>query len=395
VLPKHRVAEVFRRSGEEFLRRHGDRLPLDVRRVVRSLADCRTAALGGHLHECDRCGFQHPVYNSCRNRHCPSCLASARAKWVEARLGELLPVPYFHVVFTLPAQIAPIALQNRRLLYGEFFHAAIETLTTIAADPERLGARIGGLAVLHTWGQNLHHHPHVHFIVPGGGLSPDGEAWIPTRPGFFLPVRVLSRLFRRLFLERLVRANQRGKLEFHAALEPLRDPGTFHALVDSLRRRDWVVYAKKPFGGPRQVLAYLGRYTHGVAISDHRVLDLDDGHVRFRWKDYAHGSRKGAMILDDHEFLRRFLLHTLPKGFVRIRHFGLLANRHRRALLDLVRAKLASGNAGVAAAPPQPKETVSTLPRCPRCVEGHLRPIVRLEPVAAFSRTLTDPKLPP
>ena len=308
------------------------------------IAACRTAALGGHVEECDRCGHQQIAYNSCRNRHCPKCQATAAAQWLEAREAELLPVEYFHVVFTLPAALGPIALQNPRVVYGLLFRAAAETLQQIAADPKHLGAEIGFLAVLHTWGQNLEHHPHVHCVVPGGGLSPDGSRWVACRPGFFLPVRVLSRVFRGKFLALLRAAFDQGKLSFHGKLGALADAGEFRRRLAASAQTEWVVYAKPPFGGPEQVLKYLARYTHRVAISNRRLVALEDGEVTFHWKDYAHGGGQKTMTLKAIEFIRRFLLHVLPSGFVRIRHYGFLANRVCREKLALCRALLGVGN---------------------------------------------------
>src|SRR2546429_1964284 len=289
---------------------------------------CRTADLGGHVERCEDCAHTRIAYNSCRNRHCPKCQWPAAAAWLAAREAELLPVPYFHIVFTLPAAIGAIAYQNKPNVYGRLFAAAAETLTTIAADRKHLGADIGVTAVLHSWGQNLQHHPHVHCIVPGGGISPDGKRWIACRPGFFLPVRVLSRLFRRLFLEHLQAAFETGKLRFFSSLERLRDSKAFAAYLSPLRQTEWVVYAKPPFGGPEQVLNYLGLYTHRVAISNNRLLNIDHGQVAFRWKDYRDHDQQKTLTLEAGEFIRRFLLHILPDGFQRIRHYGFLGHRY-------------------------------------------------------------------
>ncbi|HEY5609641.1 MAG TPA: IS91 family transposase, partial [Thermoanaerobaculia bacterium] len=388
--PRFEVADVLRRYGAVFRETQGDRLSLDQRRVMAAIEACRTAALGGHVDECDRCGHRHISYNSCRNRHCPKCQSLAKADWLDARLAELLPIPYFHVVFTVPAAIGPIALGNKRFLYDILFRATTETLKTIASDPKHLGAEIGGLAVLHTWGQNLLHHPHIHCIVTGGGFSPDRERWIPSRPGFFLSVRVLSRLFRRLFLEHLVRGVANGKLRFGGSIAELAEPMRFRQLIEDLRRMKWVVYAKRPFGGPRQVLDYLGRYTHRVAISNHRIVGIDDGRVRFLWKDYAHGNQRGVLSLDANEFLRRFLLHVLPRRFVRIRHFGFLANRRRRQNIHLAPRLLASAvTSRDSDAPSSPTGAGSTaddlrtqLSACPVCRDGHLVRIELLPPAA-------------
>jgi hypothetical protein len=339
--PALEVAEIFRRHGEAYRQTQAGHLGRVEHRVMGAIEACRTAALGGHAERCADCGLIRIAYNSCRNRHCPKCQGLARAEWLAARQAELLPVPYFHVVFTLPAPAAEIAFQNKATAYALLFRTAAETLITIAADPHHLGAEIGVVAVLHTWGQNLHHHPHVHCVVPGGGLSPDGTRWIPCRPGFFLPVRVLSHLFRRLFLDALQAAFAAGDLRFFGELAHLTAPTTFAQQLAALRRIDWVVYAKRPFGGPEQVLAYLGRYTHRVAISNSRLVKLDDGQVSFRWRDYRHHHKVKVMTLAADEFIRRFLLHSLPGGFHRIRHYGFLANGHRAAKLALCRQFLA------------------------------------------------------
>ena len=309
---------------------------------MRAIEVCRTATLGGHVETCGQCDFTRIAYNSCRNRHCPKCQNTERAKWLEHRKGELLPVEYFHVVFTMPEQIARIAFQNKDVVYGILFRAASETLLTIARDPQHLGAEIGFFAILHTWGQNLHHHPHVHCVVPGGGLSPDYERWISCRPGFFLPVRVLSRLFRRLFLAALEQAFADGKLRFFGERETLQDPAAFARCLDPLRAAEWVVYAKPPFGGPQQALDYLGRYTHRVAISNERLLAVGNGEVSFQWRDYRRKDKQKSrtMTLDAGEFMRRFLSHTLPDRFQRIRHYGFLANRYRAEKLALCRKLL-------------------------------------------------------
>ncbi|MBC8007272.1 MAG: IS91 family transposase [Prolixibacteraceae bacterium] len=334
------VADIFNRYGEAYRHDHAGSLSNLQRRVMSAIELCRTAALGGHVEQCDACGHQRIAYNSCRNRHCPKCQSLARAQWLEDRHSELLPVPYFHVVFTVPQEIAAIAFQNKRALYGILFHASAETLRTIGADPKHLGAETGCISILHSWGQNLLFHPHVHCVVTGGGLSADGMRWIGCRPNFFLPVRVLSRLFRRLFLEQLQKAFDAGTLRFFSNLAPLSNPRAFAKYLACTRKNEWVVYAKPPFGGPRQVLDYLGRYTHRVAISNNRLLDIDDGEVRFRWKDYRHGSAKGVMTLGAGEFIRRFLLHVVPPGLMRIRHYGFLANRHCKAKLACCRLLL-------------------------------------------------------
>jgi hypothetical protein len=379
-MTQHRleVADVFRTHESAFLDEFGEILSPEQRRALHDITVCRTAALGGHVEECDQCGHQRIAYNSCRNRHCPKCQATAAAQWMEAREAELLPVEYFHVVFTLPSALAPIALQNQREVYGLLFRAAAETLQKIASDPKHLGAEIGVLAILHTWGQNLQHHPHVHCVVPGGGLALDGSRWVSCRPGFFLPVRVLSRVFRGKFLALLRSAFERGRLSFHGKLSALSDAGEFeHRLAESARP-EWVVYAKPPFGGPEQVLKYLARYTHRVAISNQRLVDMEDGKVRFHWKDYAHKGAQKTMSLRAVEFIRRFLLHVLPSGFVRIRHYGFLANRVCQEKLALCRNLL-----GVETTPESVTSDPSTKPEetsepqhaasvCPSCGKGRM-----------------------
>ncbi|EQD26828.1 Transposase, IS801/IS1294, partial [mine drainage metagenome] len=359
--PKLEVADIFRRYGETYRAEHEGSLSSTQRRVMRAVTACRTAALGGHLEACDACGHQRICYNSCRNRHCPKCQSLARAQWIEDRKSELLDCPYFHVVFTLPEQIAAIAYQNKAVVYNLLFAATAETLCTIAADPKHLGAEIGFFAVLHTWGQNLMHHPHLHCVVPGGGLSADGQRWVACRSGFFLPVRVLSRFFRRRFLQLLGQAYDRGKLEFFSALESLRERKAFLRYLEPLREKEWVVYAKAPFAGPEQVLDYVGRYTHRVAISNNRLLDIEDGRVTFRWKDYRDGDAQKTMTLAAEEFIRRFLLHVLPPGFHRIRYYGLLGNRHRQDKLDQCRRLLDMSLATPRRSPtPPPQRTIET-----------------------------------
>jgi hypothetical protein len=339
--PALEVADIFRRHGEAFRQAHSGHLGGVERRIMGAITACRTAVLGGHVEQCDDCGATRIAYNSCRNRHCPKCQGLARARWLADRQAELLPVPYFHVVFTLPAPVGEIAFQNKAAAYAILFRAAAETLATIAADPQHLGAQLGMTMVLHIWGQTLQHHPHVHCVVTGGGPSLDGTRWVACRPGFFLPVRVLSRLFRRLFLQDLQNAFDTGNLRFFGKLSGLSDPEVFARHLDGFRRINWVVYAKSPFGGPEQVLAYLGRYTHRVAIANSRLISLSDGKVRFTWKDYRANGKTKVMMLAVDEFIRRFLLHTLPDGFHRIRHYGFLANGSRsdnlarcRRLLD-------------------------------------------------------------
>jgi Putative transposase/Transposase zinc-binding domain len=381
-LRRPEVADVIRKCSARYEEVYGG--AGSQRRILRDLASCQTAALGGHKYRCDRCGHEKIAYNSCRNRHCPKCGASARAQWLEDRQRDLLSVPYFHVVFTLPEAVGPIALQNKRLVYGLLFRAVAETLLTIARDPRHLGAEIGGLAVLHTWGQNLHHHPHVHCVVPGGGLSLDGRRWVPCRQNFFLPVRVLSRYFRRQFLVLLAQAHHAGKFTFHGDIEPLSDTQNWSRWLAEQRAREWVVYAKPPFGGPDRVLKYLARYTHRVAISNQRLLSFENDQVTFLWKDYAQGNRQSTMTLDAVEFIRRFLLHALPKGFQRIRHFGFLANRVRTEKLGLCRNLLdhtqepQSVDTSPEAAPGSTIEAPEDL--CPECKVGTMRRVESIEP---------------
>lgn len=394
--PALELADVFRRHGPSFRDRFGAVLSCVQRRVLSAIESCRTAALGGHADTCDACGYAAISYNSCRNRHCPKCQGSARATWVAQREAELLPVPYFHVVFTLPAAIADLALQNKRVVYGLLFSATAQTLLTIARDPKRLGAHIGFLAVLHTWGRNLLHHPHLHCVVPGGGLSLDPSRWVACRPRFFLPVRVLSRLFRRLFLAGLKTAFDDGRLRFFGSLAPLSDPARFDAWLAPARKVKWMVYSKPPFGGPLQVLRYLGRYTHRVAISNDRLVAIDDDTVSFRWKDYRDQDRQKVMTLPADEFIRRFLLHVLPARFQRIRHFGLLGNPRRARNLALCRRLLHEASRPVLdalspAAQHAPAPTTlpvlasaSTPPLCPSCKSGSLRRV----PVAPGSSIL-------
>jgi len=336
------VADIFRAHGPAWRQAQQGHLSLGQLKVMSAIEQCRSAALGGHVLACENCAHTDIAYNSCRNRHCPKCQASAARRWLEARQSELLPVEYYHVVFTLPAPISGIAYYNKAVIYGLLFDVAAETLRTIAADPRHLGAKIGATLVLHTWGSALTHHPHVHGIVPGGGLSLDGERWVACKPGFFLPVRVLSRLFRRRFMEELERAHRAGLLQFFGDCANLTDAATFADWLAPLRQCEWVVYAKRPFAGPEAVLAYLSRYTHRVAISNSRLLALDERGVTFRWKDYrAKGStRHKIMTLDADEFMRRFLLHVLPSGLHRIRHYGLLANAERKMNLVTLRALL-------------------------------------------------------
>jgi hypothetical protein len=383
------LADIFRQLGPSYRSCHAEALSRGQRRVMGAIERCRTAALGGHVEQCDACGHQRIAFNSCRDRHCPKCQALTRAQWLEDRRAELLPVEYFHVVFTLPQEIAAIAYQNKAVVYDLLFRATAETLRTIAADPKHLGAELGFIAILHTWGQNLLHHPHLHCVVPGGGLSPDGQRWVACRPGFFLPVRVLSRLFRRLFLTMLQQAFAAHSLQFHNALAELEDPGTFARYLAPTARAEWVVYAKPPFGGPERVLEYLGRYTHRVAIANSRLVAFADGQVAFRWKDYRHASRQKVMRLEAGEFVRRFLLHVLPSGFQRIRHYGWLANRSRAAKLERCRQLLdVPAPASVPADEPTDyrdryqRLTGVSLWECPHCRRGRMICIETLQPGA-------------
>jgi hypothetical protein len=382
--PRLEVAEVVRSYAQAYRERY--RPSPAQNRILRAVAQCRTGVLGGHVQACDHCGKRQISYNSCRNRHCPKCQGSQTAQWLEAQQPHLLPVPYFHVVFTLPQVLAPLALQNPRVVYGLLFQAASRTLLEVAANPRHLGAQIGFLAVLHTWGQNLHHHPHVHCVVPAGGLAPDGSRWVSSSPHFFLPVRVLSRLFRGKFLALLLQAFDDGRLRFHGFIEPLTERSRFLGLVSQARGTEWVVYAKRPFGGPATVLKYLARYTHRVAISNHRLQSMEDGAVVFRYKDYARGRRLRTLRLEATEFIRRFLLHALPKGFVRVRRYGLLANAQReqrlarcRELLDGIPAKDAIEDRSTEIKPHEPG-----VYRCPSCEKGLMRRIHGPIPWAAL-----------
>ncbi|WP_233634225.1 IS91 family transposase [Burkholderia cepacia] len=393
--PRLELADILRCHGPTYRHQHADAINRGQYRVMRAIEQCRTAALGGHLEQCDACGHQRIAYNSCRNRHCPKCQSLARARWLDDRHADLLPVPYFHVVFTLPESVAAMAFQNKRVAYEILFQATAETLQTIAADPRHLGAAIGFIAILHTWGQNLVHHPHLHCVVPGGGLSPDGQRWVACRPGFFLPVRVLSRLFRRLFLARLQQAFEAGALQFCASLAPLAEPDAFACALADARRTDWVVYAKAPFGGPQQVLDYLGRYTHRVAIANHRLLACDDTHVTFRWKDYRRPDKPRVMRLPVQEFIRRFLQHVLPHGLQRIRHYGLLSNRLREARLATCRRLLdVESSARDTCSPPADYRdhyealTGRSLRVCPACSQGRMFDFARWLPS-------TSPRAPP
>ena len=389
--PTLEVADIFRRHGNAFRHAAGPSLAIAQRRAMTAIETCRTAALGGHVEQCDACAHQRIAYNSCANRHCPKCQSLARAQWIEHRTEEILEVPYFHVVFTMPEPIAALARQNPSAVYDLLFRATADTLQTIAADPQHLGAAIGFFAVLHTWGQTLGHHPHLHCVVPAGGLSPDGTRWIACRPGFFLPVRVLSRLFRRLFLKALQHAFDTGRLHFAGSLQALADPAGFAAHLQSTRQTEWVVYAKRPFAGPQQVVDYVGRDTHRVAMANHRLLDMEGAQVRFTYQDYradpAHAQK--TMTLAAGEFIRRFLLHVLPTGFHRIRYYGFLGARHRRAKLARCRQLLGSTTPITPPAdPPAPTDyrdrtealTGHSLRVCPVCHHGQMLVIARLVP---------------
>ena len=374
------MTATFQRPALELadvVRRHGHRLGEDLggeqRRILRAIASCRTAALGGHVQTCDQCQYRRIAYNSCRNRHCPKCQASACARWMEQRAAELLPVEYFHVVFTLPNDFNALALGNKRIVYGVLFDAVSQTLSEVAANPRHLGAKIGFIGILHTWGQNLSLHPHIHCVVPGGGLSPDGSRWIACKSGFFLPVRVLSQVFRGKFIDLLKRARADGKLL------GVEDDDAFTRLLNASVKHDWVVYAKPPFGGPQQVLKYLARYTHRIAISNRRLVSIDDQNVTFTWKDYAHGNRPRTMALEGGEFLRRFLLHAVPSGFMRIRHFGFLANRMRAENLAACRRLLAVPSPSPLD-PPAPIDATAHA-CCPSCGAGRMIPGPYLSPL--------------
>jgi Putative transposase/Transposase zinc-binding domain len=370
--PPWEVADVIHRGGGRFLERYGRSLTYPQVKVLNAITRCRTAALGGHRDQCDRCGHQTISYNSCRNRHCPKCQTNARNKWLRSRQQELLPITYYHVVFSVPHQLVPLMWQNKRTLFALLFEASAATLLEAAADPQRLGAHIGFLSVLHTWGQTLQPHPHVHCVVPGGGLSPEHDRWIHSQQRFFLPVRVLSRVFRGKFVAGLKQLFHKHQLQFFGACQQLAEAKAFRVFLRTLFRDDWVVYAKSPFGGPEHVLHYLARYTHRVAISNHRLLNVTDYDVTFRWKDYAHHSKSRAMTLPHEEFLRRFFQHVLPSGFPRIRYFGFFANRCRRLLLPLCRDLLAISPALLTTT----ASATSDHP-CPRC-QAPMRVIERL-----------------
>jgi Putative transposase/Transposase zinc-binding domain len=370
--PPFEVADIIRQYGKAFIENNRSWLTYQHLRVLYSIEHCRTAALGGHIDGCSRCGYRADIsYNSCGSRHCPKCLTHARDLWLAERAKECLPVGYFHVVFTLPHELSWLALHNKKTVYNLLFRAAADTLLEVAADPQRLGAEVGFLSVLHSWGQNLQFHPHLHCILPSGGLSFDHQRWVHPRYAF-LPAKVLSKLFRGKFTEALKKAFRRGALQFPGALQAIRTDKAFRAFLRTAYRKNWVVYAKPPFRGPEHLLQYLARYTHRVAISNHRIINVADGRVTFRWKDYAHGGKQRKMTLSANEFLRRFLLHVLPKGFIRIRFFGFLAPRRRRALLPLCRQLLGDS--------PHPRlqpPVAAALWRCPRC-DGPMRAIEKL-----------------
>jgi hypothetical protein len=377
------VADIFRAKGDGFIDHNETWISYQQLKVMRAITHCRTAALGGHVDRCTRCGHQAISFNSCRNRHCPKCQAQARQRWLAARERELLATDYFHVVFTIPHELSALVLRNRRVLYDLLFRSVSATLLEVAADPRHLGAEIGFFAILHTWGQNLLHHPHIHCAIPSGGLAPDHAHWVWPRYPFFLPVKVLSRVFRGKFVAGLRRAFRRHQLDFGGTLRHLAEPKRFAAFLRTLFRKDWVVYAKPAFGGPAQVLRYLGRYTHRIAISNHRITAFDGEHVTFRWRDYAHGNKQRLMTLTAEEFIRRFLLHVLPQSFVRIRNFGFLANCHRATLLPVCRLKLGM-------APLAPSDLNESPDRatwaCPVC-RGTMFTVERLNPAQARQAT--------
>ena len=366
--PPLEVADIVRAAGEAFIERNRQWLRWKHVKVLRAIARCRTAALGGHLDECMRCGHRAPIsYNSCRDRHCPKCQTATRDRWIAARQKELLPTRYLHVVFTLPGRLAPVVLQNKKVIYDLLFRTSAETLLEVAGDPRHLGAEIGFFSVLHTWSQKLTAHPHIHCVVPAGGLSPDHTRWVRSRDNYFLPKEVLSEIFRGKFVAGLKEAFQNGQLHFHGDLKLLAQSKTFAAWLRPLHRQDWVVYLKRPFGGPEYVVHYLGRYTHRVAISNHRLVSFVDGQVTFRWRDSAHHNEQKLMTLSVDEFLRRFLLHILPKGFVRIRNFGFLANRRRATLLPLCFQSLGSTPEPQTEHHASSTEDSHNLYRCPKC----------------------------
>jgi predicted Zn-ribbon and HTH transcriptional regulator len=388
--PLLELADIVHAQGNRFIENHCRWIHWTHRKVLRAIARCRTAALGGHRDRCPRCGYRAISYNSCRDRHCPKCQSGARDKWIAARQNELLAVAYVHVVFTLPHQLCQLALQNKKVLYDLLFRASAETLLEVAADPKHLGAEIGFLSVLHTWGQNLLAHPHVHCLIPAGGLSPDHTRWIHPRYPFFLPVRVLGRVFRGKFIAGLQRRFQMGQLTFAGSLRPFQNEKAFRSFLRPLFRQDWVVYAKPPFGGPHHVLGYLARYTHRVAITNHRLMAFQHDQVTFRWKDYAHGNKKRKMTLSAQEFLRRFLLHVLPRGFVRIRSFGFMANRRRAALLPRCQRLLLDNPRPHAPALITFSAAQPACFRCPRCAS----PMLIVERLSAWTISQLTPSRP-
>jgi hypothetical protein len=385
--PPLEVADIVRAAGQAFIERSARWLTGRQRKVLRHVESCRTAALGGHLDQCSRCGYRVISFNSCRDRHCPKCQANARERWIRAREAEVLHTPYAHIVFTLPHRLAPLALQNKRLIYNMLFRLSAETLLEVARNPKRLGAEIGFFSVLHTWTQKMEHHPHAHCVVPAGGLSLDHKRWVrPRSPRFFLPERVLGMVFRGKFRVALEAAFAQGEIGFHGQLRHLSDPKVFHAFVRQLFRHEWVVDCRPPFGGPEHVLRYLGRYTHRVAISNHRLVSFKDGKVTFLWRDRAHGNRQLAMTLTANEFLRRFLLHLLPKRFVRIRNFGFLANRKRAVLLPLCFCLLGSVRQPSEDHDQAPTDCTEPLRTCPEC-GGPMIMIMLITPADVLPRS--------
>ena len=392
--PRFEVADIVRAHRDDYERVH--RPSPAQQKVMRHIADCRTAALGGHVEECDSCGRQRISFNSCRDRHCPKCQSTAREDWIEAQLSKLLPIPYFHVVFTVPEQLHALALANRKVFFDILFTTAAASLRAIAADEQHLGADVGFTAVLHTWGQNLLFHPHLHCVVTGGGLSADGQRWVATRSSFFLPVKALGKLFRGKFLAALKRAYAAGRLQLGGSTAELAERKCWRSFLDQLYKKNWVVYAKPPFAGPQHVFRYLGRYTHRVAISNHRLLNLENGKVSFTVKNYARDGQRHILHLDAVEFLRRFLLHVLPKGYTRIRHFGLCAARNLYTKLETARRLLSEWKAGCALPNPQRGNKLSQpwwkrfldrtgidLLACTYCATGRLVRRQRIEPAYA------------
>jgi hypothetical protein len=380
------VADIFCEYGEAYRYNFGTSTNSQQWRTMHAIKICRTAELGGHIDRCDHCRHAVISYNSCRNRHCPKCQSLAKAEWLEARTAELLPVDYFHVVFTIPEALNQITLQNKRVVYNMLFKAVSKTLLTIAADPKHLGANIGFMAILHTWGQALLLHPHLHCVIPGGGLSQDESAWISCRKKFFLPVRVLSRLYRRFFVELLIKAFKQDRLKFYGKISHLSDPESFAMLMKKCLKTEWSVYAKPPFGGPEKVLDYLGRYTHRIAISNNRLMRVEDGKVTFSWRNYQQGNKVQTMTLEAEEFIRRFLLHVLPSGFMRIRYFGFLSNRHRTEKLKRCRKLLHVHQTTVRSTIVDWKQRYESLTGkpvdlCPFCNKGHLITIQNLLPL--------------